>query len=925
MPSPLDIQLAAPPKGAPRVAPPAAAAPTGAGPLALNLAGPTDAFAAPATGQLARAAWNQGGQTLQIQPGAMLGIPGTLNTHIPMPQWLEHRLIFQGRALHDVGQGIENTGRWIGDKLSGQPYQPPAQTSADRVMAATEQQHPAYNYLVKWPTEFAASLPLGEGAGELAGTGAKAAGLVAPEGASLLTRAAAALPRSMAMGAAYGVQQPGGSPGANAILGAAAGPVMEAGGRLVGKGLGFAKDAITGLYGRVRPQMLDQQGVDRILAQQFAERGLPAMVMPRPTLPGVSLPTAVHSGDPNLLAVQSAERTGNIGQDFNQLSTANDQAIRNSLRTHFAPNADSPAVSDVAHQMLLDAQERARGVVRAAYAPFDAAKNGVYLERGPVQKALREAYDGLLPAHREVLPAKVQEVMNATGPLHLTNDIEDLGARLSDAIGNTPPGTPASRALMMMRDALNKGVEDAPLANQPELGALNYDPARNPLPGRNMAAPDPREDSILQFMAKHPQGLSFEEGAAQGLDPADLRGRLARVGIRRAFRQGGMGFDQAAETLAQHGYPVVDAHGNYDPNALLNAIDSELRGKPVFSAANTRQAAEVAHDAATETPPMREPPSVDKVAALAEEAGKVDPERAAAVMDGWTDDTPETLARVHGELQAIAEPPQHSDATELWKNAKAANRAFRDRFPQGTARDTEARGWLARRLRGQMEPSKFLSEALTSRGRTEALLDAFENPQEREQMRSLLKNHYVNKLLWATRQGAPGERVLNADALALARRNMAPVENAIFTPQESDVLRQHIEAVKDNGKILQRLHSGSSETAALRHYQEQQDTSRAADALTGAAAHAHPLLAMALHMLPAGADRAANQGAIQQRLASALLDPEVYNAIAGTAGKAPGVLGALLKRAPNALYGGLGRWGAFEVPRSLGPQLTAPR
>src|SRR5690348_4571946 len=43
------------------------------------------------------------------------------------------------------------------------------------------------------------------------------------------------------------------------------------------------------------------------------------------------------------------------------------------------------------------------------------------------------------------------------------------------------------------------------------------------------------------------------------------------------------------------------------------------------------------------------------------------------------------------------------DATGLWAQAKAANTEFRQRFPQGTARDTEARGGrkFGQRLRYQ--------------------------------------------------------------------------------------------------------------------------------------------------------------------------------------------------------------------------------
>lgn len=882
---------------------------------------PANAPAVPAGGRVP--AWLD--QANDLASGKLKGAPSAseqARTLWSQTSALGKPLTFVSQGLNDVGTGID---RLLGINTSGPspqarypgaPQQPNSAPVPAPVMSALDAQHPLLNYGVRWPTEFAASAPLGEGVGAGVGAGMKAAGLAAPEGASLLIRALYALPRSMAMGAAYGVQQPTGNPTTNAAVGAAVGPLFEGAAHAGGKLLGAGAEAGQALWRKFFPKALTQPEVDTQVGSYLRTLGTPAAVTPRSAPEGVSLTTAAHADNPQLLDLQAKERAGGHAVPFHELATQNDAAIVNGLRQHLAPQADSSALSTNAHDLLQAAQKRGRAAVKAAYAPFDEAKGAVYLERGPVQKALREAYDALLPAHQEMLPARVREVMEADHPLHLTSDIEDLGARLSDAIGSAPRGTPAARALMMMRDALNRGVEDAPLANQPALGALNYDPARNPLPGRNMAAPDPREDSILQFMAKHHAGLSFEEGAAQGLDPADMRSRLARVGIRRAFRHGGVGFDQAAETLAQHGYPVTDAHGNYDPNALLNAIDSELRGRPVYSVANTRAGDELAHEAATATPPMREPPPVGDVAALAERAGQVDPERAAAVMDGWTDDSPETLARVHAELQAIAEPPQHSDAAELWKNAKAANKAFRDRFPQGTARDTEARSWLSKWLSGRKDPGRFLTEATVLPSRTRAVLDAFENPGEREQMRQALRNHYVNRLLANTRAAVPGERLLNADALARARTTNAALERVLLNPGERDLLDRYTQAARDNAKILQRSINGSSETASLLKHQQGKDDSILAAGLSHIA-KGHPAIGILAHVLPSIARSPDASEALQRTLMSALLDPAAYNRVmAAKSPEAQGLL-RLLRGAAGPSQSALARGAMFVAPRAL--------
>jgi diguanylate cyclase (GGDEF)-like protein len=136
------------------------------------------------------------------------------------------------------------------------------------------------------------------------------------------------------------------------------------------------------------------------------------------------------------------------------------------------------------------------------------------------------------------------------------------------------------------------GVTELPLEDFKKW--LKFDSHEGPLDSANVpqaraargAGPDARHDSILQFLARHPRGLDSEEAAAQGVDAADMRLPSAVVGIKRAFRKGGMSFDHAAETLHQEGYPVVDSHGQYNPNTLLDKISDELRGRAHYSVHN---------------------------------------------------------------------------------------------------------------------------------------------------------------------------------------------------------------------------------------------------------------------------------------------------------------------------------------------------
>ena len=905
------MALLPPLPGSPKVAPQGAPAPEedpGANSFLKPLSAYGGAQAGPTPRQQARALWAH------------------------TPGW-QKPLMFINQGINDVGTGIENvlhvpqSVRHALDKpviptiekaLGGQPAS--QQPLSKPVVQALDTQHPWFNYGLRWPTELATSVPLAEAGGQFVGGVTGGLGLQAAEKSPLLLRALSRLPASMATGAIYGVEQPGGRPWVNALLGAGAGPLTE--GALHGAVElgGKAGDAIGGLWRGITRSVPEQGELDARVGNYLRSVGAPASVTPRPTPEGVALPTAVHADDPNLLDLQGKERSGQRAVPFHELATQNNAAILRGLQDHLAPNSDPSTVSTVAHDLLQNAQARGRAGVRAAYAPFDELKSGVYLQREPIQSALREAYDGLLPAHREALPAKFAEVMQGTGPLHLSSDVEDLQARLSDLIAEAPPYSPKARALLIARDALNKGLDAAPLAGDVERPPLAYDPAKAPLPKRNMVEPDATQDSILQFLAKHPKGISSVEAEAQGLDPADMRGSAARVGIKRAFRQGGMSFDQAAEALHQAGYPVADAHGNYDPNELLNALDNELRGHPVYSAANTRRVAEFAQDAAQA--PGAAPPDLTD---LAERAMQAAPERAQAILNGWTDDSPETLARVQRELRDAIAPKGAPEATEVWQRAKAVNRAFRERFPQGTARDTEAQRWLSGWLTSQKDPTAFLKQAFTLPSRARAVLDAMQDdPAEREQMRQLMRNQYVDRLMGQTRGTIPGQAVLNADALTKARATNAALERTILTAPERSMLDVYGQAARDNAKILQRTLGGSSETASLLQHQAGKADELLGSGIVHAAAKVHPVAGALAHMLlPRGAGDAAAE-ALQSTLTNALLDPGIYNRVMSAQTPESAIV-QLLKSAGRGALAAAPRAAAFTVPRGLGPALSGVR
>jgi hypothetical protein len=115
---------------------------------------------------------------------------------------------------------------------------------------------------------------------------------------------------------------------------------------------------------------------------------------------------------------------------------------------------------------------------------------------------------------------------------------------------------------------LNSGGPTRPLSWKP------------PEERRSTRRPDPRNDSLLEYISKvrlgETSGLNFDDLVAEGLDPAELRAARGH-GINRPFTKRGASLDEMAEHLAEVGFPVLDENGNYDKNILLDLITKDLR------------------------------------------------------------------------------------------------------------------------------------------------------------------------------------------------------------------------------------------------------------------------------------------------------------------------------------------------------------
>jgi hypothetical protein len=216
-----------------------------------------------------------------------------------------------------------------------------------------------------------------------------------------------------------------------------------------------------------------------------------------------------------------------------------------------------------------------------------------------------------------------------------------------------------------------------------------------PVPKRNVTSSDAREDSILQFMAKHPRGIDSAEAAKQGIDPADMKSPQAFVGIKRAFRKGGFSFDQVAEALHEAGYPVANAQGSADPNVLLDGLDRELRGKPVHSVRNLRAMAEaevLAHENRVRAELHEHVPELAQdlkpaqdMTELAHVARHYDEDRTDAALESQAGDDD-----ARQRLESIIEHGRAREALKVFPERESGGKALPDRLGRAS-REEEGR------------------------------------------------------------------------------------------------------------------------------------------------------------------------------------------------------------------------------------------
>ena len=147
-----------------------------------------------------------------------------------------------------------------------------------------------------------------------------------------------------------------------------------------------------------------------------------------------------------------------------------------------------------------------------------------------------------------------------------------------------PPEVPPElKALDEAREEQGAVVIEATPPAQPGVRA------KTKMKGGKRPPSDPSNMDVLEFLSTHKigkwYGVDVVEGAAQGLDPADMKAALG-VGWFRPFVKGGASFDAVAEALDEAGYPVkemIDGEMKATPNKVLEVLDRAIRGEKIYA------------------------------------------------------------------------------------------------------------------------------------------------------------------------------------------------------------------------------------------------------------------------------------------------------------------------------------------------------
>jgi hypothetical protein len=456
-------------------------------------------------------------------------------------------------------------------------------------------------------------------------------------------------------------------------------------------------------------------------------------------------------------------------------------------------------------------------------------------------------------------------------------------------------GTPADIATAeQFRDAQTAPMREAAFAAARQArAAASHEASTDTLPvlgNRNFQTSDPTQDSIIQWLAKHSRGVDSVEARAQGIDPADFGAQAAKMGIKRAFRNGGMSFDEAAEALHQAGYPVADEFGNYSPNALLDALDSELRGRPVYSIANTRRFAELAHE-------MAAPPN------------------------GETPESPPTITTpVHQTIDSILASPagaresigktvrwaqnligEHTDPETLYEVRKDLALAQQDRL-QPTGRDAPNATMLAQ-ARGQLgQVIRSLDDAIESGapGYKAYLQRYAELSEPIDQM------HAIQALQGKASSGldtSTGEQFLSAPQFSRQLQG-TQARSGPYAPRLTAAQTQRLEAVREDLQRGNALSSPTVRTPGSDTFQNFMTGQRIGGGLVG---HI-PFVGKYLRGVNDFVDQRVNE-----QLAQAMLDPSRAAAL---------LLRGKLPQNLRSAFVGAARRGA--LPAAIGPLAALP-
>jgi len=271
------------------------------------------------------------------------------------------------------------------------------------------------------------------------------------------------------------------------------------------------------------------------------------------------------------------------GEGINARMAANEQARAAELNA-IAPGSQGAAEASRLAKAKADAQQAivSKGQTEAEQARAATGKEISDTEAG---QAILSEYDAARAAAKAPASAAFE-----IDPFKEFNNLPAPVKQIQKVIEENYAGNPKLANQSSIRQAIQKVNEviadnlerrqAARATEEQQAQQRAIAPTVEPM-APNTRSINPEQDDILAAIAKY-GGLSREEAVKFGIDPAALNQR-SQFGLPIFRRAGGKNFDEMAQLLDQHGYPVRYDGMHPEGNALADTLEGAMRGQKVLT------------------------------------------------------------------------------------------------------------------------------------------------------------------------------------------------------------------------------------------------------------------------------------------------------------------------------------------------------